>query len=373
MREMPLTVRRSIELVGLCALGLLIVWGKDIIMPLVTAFFFALLMLPILRWLTRHKIPETISIILCIATFFIIIAGIATFLSYQVGGLVTDIDTIKENLLIHWNKLSTWISTKTNLSLEQQMAMIHKQATTASTNITGYLQGAFSSLSNILIFVGLLPIYIFLILFYRRSLLKFTYMWFDKAHHPKVSEAIKETEVIIKYYLGGLLIQISYLTVLLGGILLLLGIKHAILIGITFAILNLIPYIGALIGNLIGVVLTLTSSQEMWQIWAVLGSIAVVQFLDNNILMPRIVGSKVKINALASIVSIVIGGELAGVPGMFLSIPVIAVLKIFFDKSTHLRQWGLLLGDESTDNTTSKLTQLLQRKRDKEISKKEHL
>jgi predicted PurR-regulated permease PerM len=123
------------------------------------------------------------------------------------------------------------------------------------------------------------------------------------------------------------------------------GIKHAILIGVTFAILNLIPYIGALIGNLIGVILTLTSSQEMWQIWAVLGTIAFVQFLDNNILMPRIVGSKVKVNALASIVGIVIGGTLAGVSGMFLSIPVMAVLKIMFDRSASLKQWGVLLGD----------------------------
>lgn len=110
----------------------------------------------------------------------------------------------------------------------------------------------------------------------------------------------------------------------------------------------------------------------MWQIWAVLGSIAVVQFLDNNILMPRIVGSKVKINALASIVSIVIGGQLAGVAGMFLSIPVMAVLKIIFDKSTHLRQWGLLLGDDTPDNPNiSKLVQRLQKKRDEEITEKE--
>jgi predicted PurR-regulated permease PerM len=91
--------------------------------------------------------------------------------------------------------------------------------------------------------------------------------------------------------------------------------------------------------------LTLTTSQELWQIWAVLGTIAVVQFLDNNILMPRIVGSKVKVNALASIVGIVIGGTVAGISGMFLSIPVMAVLKIIFDKTAHLRQWGILLGD----------------------------
>lgn len=374
MKEMPITVRRSIELLGLCAVGLLVVTGRDVIMPLLIAFFIALLMMPMLRWLKRYKVPEVIAIVLCIIAFFLVIAGIIAFLSHQIGGLVSDIDAIKANATSHWNKLSSWISQKFNFSIAQQLEMINKQGAKLGSNVSGYLQGAFVSVSGIFIFIGLLPIYIFLILFYRRLLVQFIHHWFDKAKQQEVDEAISETEVIVKYYLGGLLIQITYLTVLLGGILLLFGIKHAILIGVTFAILNLIPYLGALIGNLIGVLLTLTSSQEIWQIWVVLGTIALVQFLDNNILMPRIVGSKVRINAFASIVGIVIGGSIAGVSGMFLSIPVMAVLKIAFDKSTNLRQWGLLLGDVGEDNSAggnkiTRVKKLMQNKRNDELDK----
>jgi predicted PurR-regulated permease PerM len=176
--------------------------------------------------------------------------------------------------------------------------------------------------------------------------LRFIFQWFPQDTHKKVEEVMRETQVIIKSYLIGLLIQITYITILLGGILLLIGIKHALLIGIIFAMLNLIPYVGALIGNIIGVLLTLTSSQEVWPIFAVLGTIAAVQFLDNNILMPRIVGSKVKINALASIVGVIVAGSLAGIPGMFLSLPVIAVLKIIFDRTENMKKWGVLFGDE---------------------------
>jgi predicted PurR-regulated permease PerM len=97
------------------------------------------------------------------------------------------------------------------------------------------------------------------------------FLWFPQDNHAKLEDVIRETEVIIKSYLIGLLIQITYVTILLGGILLLFGIKHAILIGAIFAILNLIPYVGALIGNLIGVVLTVSSSQEILPIFIVLG------------------------------------------------------------------------------------------------------
>lgn len=345
MKYLPLTVRRSIELLGLCALGLIIVLGQNVIMPLLMAFFIAMLLLPMFRWFRKYKVPEIIAIVLCIVLFFLIIAIIAFFLSWQIGGFVSDIDTIMKNLSAHWSNLSTWINSKTNYTADQQLEMLRNQGSKIGSNIAGYLQGAVVSLSGILIFLGLLPIYIFLILFYRNLLIRFVYLWFDDNDHTKVENAIRETEGIVKYYLFGLMIQIGYLTVLLGGILMLFGIKHALLIGITFAILNLIPYLGALIGNLIGVLLTLTTSQELWQIWVVLGTIAAVQFLDNNILMPKIVGSKVKVNALASIVGIVIGGTIAGISGMFLSIPVMAVLKIIFDKTAHLRQWGVLLGD----------------------------
>jgi predicted PurR-regulated permease PerM len=218
------------------------------------------------------------------------------------------------------------------------------------------------TLSSIFVFVGLLPIYIYLMLFYKDLLLRFVFMWFNQGDHPKVKDAVYETEAIIKNYLVGLLIQVTYMTILLGGILLLVGIKHALLIGVIFAVLNLIPYVGALIGNLIGVLLTLTSSTELWPVLTVLLVIAGVQFLDNNILMPRIVGSKVKINALFAILGVIIGGSIAGISGMFLSMPIIAVLKVIFDRTETFKQWGVLLGDERP--ARSPMTSRQQRKKD---------
>lgn len=377
MKDMPITVRRALELLGLCALGVVIVYGRDVIMPLLMAFFISLLILPLFRWLFNHKVPEILSIMGGLIAFLLVVAGIGFFLSFQIGQLLKDLDAIQENLLIHLNSISSWIYEKVHISTNQQLVMLKKQISGLGGNIAGYLQGAALSITNVLVFVGLIPIYVFLIIFYRNLILRFVFLWFKKEQFTVVEQAVRETEVIVKYYLFGLLIQIAYLTVLLSGLLFLLGIKHAVLIGVTFAILNLIPYIGALIGNIIGVVLTLTSSQELWQVWAVLGSIAVVQFLDNNILMPRIVGSKVQVNALASIVGIVIGGSLAGVSGMFLSIPVMAVLKIFFDKSEHLKQWGVLLGDARPSQNIMRTPGLfpfkrrLEMKRDEEVSSAE--
>ena len=344
--SLPLTVRRAIELTGIYFLGTIIIAGREIITPVVMAFFLALMLLPVLRFLRRKKAPETLAIFLCILFLGVIIALVVWFFSSQVSQLIADFPQIKKNVSLHLSSLSGWVDRKWGFSTEKQVQLINEQNDKLFSFASGMLGGAASSVTGTLIFIGLLPIYIFLLLFYKNLLLRFVFLWFPHRTQPKVEEAIRETEIIVKSYLIGLLIQITYITILLGGILLIIGIKHAILIGAIFAILNLIPYVGALVGNILGVLLTLSSSQEIWPIFAVLGTIAFVQFLDNNILMPRIVGSKVKINALTTIIGVIVAGALSGVAGMFLSLPVIAVLKIIFDRTENLKQWGVLLGDE---------------------------
>src|SRR5664279_342479 len=173
-------------------------------------------------------------------------------------------------------------------------------------------------------------------------------MCFDGKQKENVELIINQTEKMVKSYLLGLLIQIAYLIILLSGILMLLGMKNALLIGIIFAFLNLIPYLGSLIAEILAVLLTLTSSDNLMDILIVLGVIAIVQFLDNNILMPRIVGYQVKINPLVSIVSIIIAGTMVGISGMFLAMPVVAILKIIFDHTEKYKKFGYLLGDERT-------------------------
>lgn len=346
MKELPVTVRRSLELVGLYTCGLIIVSGSGIIAPIIMAFLITIVIFPVYGFFARRKLPESLSIALSLVILISVVAGVVWFFSAQISRLIADFPTIRENVTVHLNSLSEWINTKTHFSTERQVAFISDQSKKLLNYAGGILGGAATSVTSVLIFVGLIPIYVFLILFYKNLLLRFIFLWFPPDSHDKVKDGMRETQTIIKSYLVGLLIQISYITILLGASLMIIGIKHALLIGVIFAILNLIPYIGALIGNVVGVLLTLTSSQEVWPIYTVLITIAAVQFLDNNILMPRIVGSKVKINALASIVGVIVGGAVAGISGMFLSLPIIAILKIVFDRSDKLRQWGVLFGDE---------------------------
>lgn len=346
MKELPVTVRRAIEVAGLFFLGTIVVAGRDVVAPLLMAAYISIVLMPVYRFCRKWKFPETLAIATSILLLIVGIGGMVWFFSSQISNLISDLPQIKKNVMLHLTSLSEWINSKTHFSTEKQLQILNEQSGKVLDNAGAMVGGAAASISSLFLFFGLLPIYIFLILYYRKVITRFVFLWFPEKDFGRVQGGIREIETIIKSYLVGLLIQIGYITILLGGTLMILGIKHALLIGVIFAILNLIPYIGALFGNLIAVLLTLTSSQEIGPVLTVLITIAIVQFLDNNILMPKIVGSKVKINALASIVGVVVGGSLAGISGMFLSLPTIAVLKIVFDKTDNLKQWGVLFGDD---------------------------
>ena len=344
MKDLPLTVRRSIDLMGLFFLGSIIVAGNIVVMPLLMAFFFSIMLLPVFRFFRKLKVPEVIAIFLPILLFTVLAASIIWLFYNQVSVFVSDFPKIQRTTIKHLDNLSIWIDRSFGYSPGEQLKFINTQSNKLFGSAGSLLSSAAGSLSGAVIFWGIMPIYIYLIILYRGVFVKFILMWFKPAEHKNVEETIRETEKMVKHYLVGLLIQIIYIIILLGGSLMIFGIQNALLIGIIFAFLNLIPYLGALIGNILGVLITLASSDNPMDILIVLGAITVVQFLDNNILMPGIVGSQVKINPLVSIAGIFIGGIMAGISGMFLAMPVLSVLKIIFDRSENYRHWGVLLG-----------------------------
>ena len=345
-QHLPLTVKRSIELLGLVLVALVIIQLQNILTPILMALVASIALLPVFRFLIRKKIPNSISIFLTILLMSIILSLIVFFITLQLKPLFNNFEIIKQNISNHINVISNWFSNKTAVSITQQAEIVNQQANKFLDSAGNFLNDAAGSVGNLLIFFALFPIYTFLILYYKNLLRRFLLMWFPQDESVQVGETIKSIESIIQSYIVGLMIQFGYMTILLGVTLLLFGINYAFLIAVIFAILNLIPYVGALIGNVIGVLLTLSSTPDLGSVFTVLIIIAVVQLLDNNILMPFIVGSKIRINALASLFGVFIGGALAGILGMFLSLPIMAALKIIFDHTEQFKKWGVLLGDD---------------------------
>lgn len=346
IQYLPLTVKRSIELFGLVLIAIVISQLHNIIIPMPLALVAVIALLPIYRFLIRIKLPKSNSIFLTILLKVILLALIVFSIISRLKPLINNFAIMKQNITNYINVISNWFSNKIAISMARQSDIINQQANIFLDTTGNFLNNAVGSVITVLRFFGLIPIYTFLILYYKNVLRRFFVMWFRQDESKQVVQAIKSIEWIIQSYIIGLLIQFSYMTILLGVILMLIGINYAFLIAIIYASLDLIPYLGALIGNIFGVLLNLSFNPDLSPVFTVLIIISAVQLLDNNILMPFIVGSKIRINALASLFGIFVGGGLAGITGMFLSLPMMAILKIIFDHTVQFKKWGVLLGDD---------------------------
>lgn len=344
----PFFMRLSHHLIIIFLLGLLVYIGSGILTPICFAIVLAMLLLPVVNFLTKKGVPSVISMILSIVLAFLFVGGIIYFLSSQVAGFVDDLPAIKEKLTHHLSTVQQWVNEQFNISRKEQDEAI----TSAKENIQqsggGTMGTAVLGLANSLVTLILLPIYTFLILYYRKLIRKFFEDVFPDKNRQQVDEVLKESNTIVQGYMVGLILEMAIVTVLNTVGFLVIGIQYAIFLAVLAAVLNLIPYIGMLIASIICMAVTLTTSDNLQDIVWVGIILIVVQFIDNNFIMPYIVSSKVRINALVSIIGVFIGGALAGVSGMFLSIPVIAILKAIFDRVESLKPWGLLLGDDQS-------------------------
>ena len=284
------------------------------------------------------------SFIIAVTVLF----GLFTILTHEIGMFMDDLPAIEKNISNFLNDAQQWISDTFKFSKQQQQQAIQNAKSNSMDNVKTVAGTTLSIVTGSLAIIALVPIYVFLFMYYRKHLVMFLIKVFDKKHAEVVSKIISKIKSVIQSYVSGLLIETTCVAVLNSIGLFIIGAPYAILLGVIGAILNLIPYIGGVIAIFLTALVCLSNTGD---IYITVGSAVVyliVQFIDNNFFVPRIIGSSVQLNALVSILAVLIGGSLCGVGGMFLSLPFVAICKVIFDNVEELQPWGSLLGDEES-------------------------
>ena len=353
--QLPYYVKLGIKLLVFLLAIFLIYIAKSIIVPLYFSLLLAILLLPVTNFMERLNIPRMAANLFSIVIALLFIAMIIYFLSLQITYFVRDVPSIEKHLSEHYAAFQQWMNDKLHISLEQQTVMI--QDATDRIKSTGgfYIGHTFTSLTGMLFSIVLVSIYTFLILYYRTMLRAFLFQVFRKNNAFPLQEILTASKGVVKNYMTGLLIEMAIVAAANSIILFCLGIKYCVFLGVFAAMLNIIPYIGIFTGTIFAVLVTLTTSSHMSDIAWIVIAFASIHFIDSNFLMPRIVGSKVKINALMTIIGVVAGGTLMGLSGIFLALPTIAIMKIIFDRIDDMKHWGMLLGDDITGQRPSRI------------------
>lgn len=340
----PFYEKLSLVLIGLIALGFLVKEGKQVLDPLMFGFLFAILLLPIANFFEKKfRFPRSLSSFVSILLMIAFIGGILYLVGSQISGLANDWPQLKSQVSQSVSDLQGWITHAFHINASKQMTYVNNTTKKIIASGTDVIGTTFGAISSLMLFYAFILIFTFLILFYRRLLLRFLICVFKEDHSSVVFDIVENIQTILRQYIIGLLLEMFIVATIACTAFWIIGIKYAVLLGLIVGLFNIIPYVGIFTALLLSGIITFATGTVKDTLIVVISVIG-IHAVDSNLLLPTIVGSKVRLNALITFLGIVLGEMIWGLSGMFLSIPTIAILKIIFDRVESLKPWGFLLG-----------------------------
>jgi|SRR5690554_491983 len=345
-----------------------LIHASSILVPLVFSLFIAIMLNPLVSFLERKGFNSVLAIITTLLVVGISLVLGVYYVSIQAKNLIVDLPNLvsKFNLLIE--DVGRRLSSLTGYSTADQIQLIKQNADEIISSGSGIISNTVSVTTDFITFITLAPIYIFFFLLYRSNFKKFLKS-FEKGNKSEAVKMAEEVNEMVHAYTIGLLMVVSIIAVLNTVGLLALGIKYAVFLGVLSAVLTVIPYIGIIIGATIPVLVALITKDSLFYPLGVIAIFSFVQFLEGNLITPKIVGSKVNVNPMAAIVALLIGGKVWGIIGMVIAIPITGIMKIIFCHYPKLQPYAILLQSTNKDEEKD-MSKLKKRKRGKNKSKK---
>jgi predicted PurR-regulated permease PerM len=320
-------------------------FGQGLILLSIISALFAFMMLPLTRRVEKLGAPRWLGAGIATVLLVLIVLGAFFLMGWQASRFGQDLPALQEKFSQKGMLVLAWIEDVVNIDQRDQVKWFNEHITGMAEYGGRTLLSIFSSTGAALAFVVPIPIFVFLLLLLKDKFRTF-FQQVGEGTNGLVLDVMVRISKLSRKYIRGVLIVLVILGVLNSIGFLLLGLKYAILLGFLAGFLNIIPYIGVMIGSLFPIIIALITKDSLAYAFGALGVCLVTQFLENNLITPKVVGSSVSINPLASIFALLGFGMLWGVVGMVVAIPLTGMMKIVCDAIPGLQPYGYLLGED---------------------------
>lgn len=350
--EEPIKMPWYFKAAAMLLLITLIIFGmivaKPILVPLAFAIVVAVLLTPLANYMEKYKIPRFVSAFLSILVAVTFVAGLIFFSYNQIIGFADDISLIEDRLNELFDQFNEFISYWFEVEPDAQLESLEETVVSfLRDNVEAFTRGMMTAATTITMFF-LIPIYVFLLLIFRDFLKEFVFQALDRDNQGgKVERVVYKVKDVLQNYIVGMFIVICILAVINSIMLLIIGVNHAVFFAVFAAVLNVIPFVGPILGSILPAIYSLLTMDSLIYPAAILLGFYIVQLFESNLFTPTIVGSRVSLNPLVTLLAIFIGGQIWGLAGMILFIPAGAMMKEIFDEVETMKPYGFLLGSVS--------------------------
>lgn len=323
--------------------------AREYLYPVFLGMLFAYLLLPIGKFLEKHHFARIPANFISIIIGIVVIAG-AVFLVYQqIMVLLEDLPDLKQQASKNVNQIVASVNEYLGLEQAELKKMLNQRVNNLFDSSSDFVSKVFTATTGTVVKIGLMPVYVFLFLYYRTKIAVFILKLVPSDKKQRTINILRDIEHVTVRYMAGVFTVVAILCVLNSLGLYIIGIKYAVVLGIISALFNFIPYFGTLLGGIIPLTFAILTAPSPVYPLRVVVLFIIIQFIENNILTPNISGGAVKINPMVTIVSIVAAAMIWGIPGMFIIIPVMGMIKIVTEHIPETRPYAFLLGTEGTE------------------------
>ncbi len=361
-RKYPALVRLTIILFFVVLVIYSLIQAKHILYPLALSVLFSYLMYPVASFLEyKVRFPRALAVLISVLLLLTVATGALSILLGQIHRLAED-QMIQQHANENFAAIQDFISRKVHVSVEAQNLWIKEKVHSFIGNQDGMKTVIMKTAGAVeaLLFI---PIFTFFMLFFRNRVEKFIHKLAERRHAELAETLIKQISKVTIKYVTGVTIVVTILAVSHSLALSIIGVRYALVLGIITASLSFIPYFGTIVSGIIPFLFTLVAQDDPYIALAVGLYYISIALIDHNILTPSIVGGKVQLNPFVTILSIIIGATIWGIPGMIIVVPVIAVVKIICDNIDSLKPFGYILGLEKGGLSIKKVTEFFLNKK----------
>ena len=346
--RLPTAQKFSFFLLAIILVFYVLITAKMFLYPLALGILFGYLLYPLANFLEKRRFPRILAILISIILLLTMITFTGLFVYRKLGVFVGDFPSFRVKAISRIDALEKTISELSGIADLKLTDFLRSRVTGMFDAGSNAFNRAFTATTGAIFRLGILPVFIFMFLYYRTK-----FAWFIMKIVPREKQlltlnVLKEVSTVASRYMGGIFTVVFVLCIINSFGLYLAGIRYAITLGVIAAIFNFIPYFGTIIGYSIPFVFALLTGDSAQPAVKVLLVFLIVQFTENNILTPNIVGNYVKINPFMIILGVIAGGMVWGLPGMFVVIPFLAIIRIISEHIPTLHPYVYLLGTGGT-------------------------
>lgn len=317
-------------------------YAREFLVPIIFGALLAMLFVPLSIRIERLGVNRGIATFFCILLFLLSITGLIILLTWQLSDISQDISQMQARITSFIEQVRQYIAETFKISQQKQKEIIQEQQSSAGGN--NFAGGIVTGLFGILIDFILVLVYIFLFMYFRGHLRRALMKIVPEGERKNTEIIVHDASKVAQQYLTGLASMIVILWIMYGIGFSIIGVKSAVFFAVLCGLLEIVPFVGNITGTSITMLMVVSQGGSTQMVLGVFVTYLIIQFVQSYILEPLVVGAEVNINPIFTILVLVGGEMLWGIPGMVLAIPILGIIKIVCDHIEPLKPYGFLIG-----------------------------